>query len=173
MPKQSQKKDPARDVAENRPLRHPFHIYLWWHNRRLFEEAGLDPNAPPAVREEVREVAAQLTDASKGQAGFMQLSLDNGGGWMFTAYYYSFSDKDLVEEQDGQWVATFNDETGVAVLQMLKDMRFSDNSLPERSLCLLAGVRGVARDFRQLSFSRLVDVDGGVETHARAVAISP
>jgi multiple sugar transport system substrate-binding protein len=104
------------------------------YNRKLFEEAGLDPNTPPATWEEVREVAAQLTDASKGQSGFMQLSLDNGGGWMFTAYYYSFSGKDLVEEQDGKWVATFNDETGVAVLQMLKDMRFADGSLPERAL---------------------------------------
>ena len=104
------------------------------YNRKLFEEAGLDPNSPPTTWEEVREYAQQLTDPSKGQAGFMQLSLDNGGGWMFTAAYYSFSGKDLIEYQDGEWVATFNDETGVEVLQMLKDMRFTDNSMTDRVL---------------------------------------
>jgi len=104
------------------------------YNRKLFEEAGLDPDAPPTTWEEVREVARRLTDRDRGQAGFMQLSLDNGGGWMMIAYYYTFGGSEPVVQEDGRWVANFNNETALDVLRMLKAMRWEDNSLPDRVL---------------------------------------
>lgn len=104
------------------------------YNRTLFEAAGLDPNDPPRTWDEVREYARQLTDRSRGVAGFAQLSTANAGGWHFTAYYYSFGGGELVEQQNGEWVATFNDETGVQVLQMIKDMRWEDQVLTDEVL---------------------------------------
>lgn len=104
------------------------------YNRKLFEAAGLDPNEPPRTWDEVREYAKKLTDRSRGLAGFAQLSAANSGGWHFTAYYYTFGGGDLVEQQDGQWVATFNDETGVEVLQLIKDMRWTDEVLTDEVL---------------------------------------
>lgn len=104
------------------------------YNRKLFAEAGLDPDQPPTTWDELREYAAQLTDRSRGIAGFAQLSTGNQGGWHFTAYYASFGGGELVEQQDGRWVATFNDETGVEVLQMIKDMRWTDEVLTDEVL---------------------------------------
>jgi ABC-type glycerol-3-phosphate transport system substrate-binding protein len=60
------------------------------YNRKLFAEAGLDPNQPPATWDELRVYARQLTDRGKGRAGFVVLSKGNQGGWQFTAWTYSF-----------------------------------------------------------------------------------
>ncbi len=49
------------------------------YNRAMFEEAGLDPDAPPTTWDEVREAAAAISEAT-GQAGFAQMSQDNTGG---------------------------------------------------------------------------------------------
>lgn len=104
------------------------------YNRKLFEEAGLDPDAPPTTWDEVREAARALTDRSRGLAGFAQLSTGNQGGWHFTAYYYAFGGGDLLEQRDGRWVATFNDEVGAEVLQLIKDMRWEDQVLTDEVL---------------------------------------
>ena len=50
---------------------------------RMFEEAGLDPDAPPTTWDEVREYAAAIAEAT-GQAGYAQMSQNNTGGWMLT-----------------------------------------------------------------------------------------
>lgn len=101
------------------------------YNRKLFKEAGLDPDKPPTTWDEMREFARQLTDPTKGQAGFAELSKSNQGGWHFTAWKYSFGG-DLQQIVDGTWKATFNDENGVKVLQTLKTMRWVDKSMTEQ-----------------------------------------
>ncbi|MEM8531506.1 MAG: extracellular solute-binding protein [Chloroflexota bacterium] len=104
------------------------------YNRKLFEQAGLAPDAPPTSWEQVREYAQQLSDPSIGQAGFAELSKGNQGGWHFTAWVYSFGG-DLMEQQDdGQWVATFNNEASVQALETLKAMRWEDQSMTEQQL---------------------------------------
>src|SRR6266508_5098540 len=59
------------------------------YNRALFEEAGLDPDAPPTTWAEVREYAKQIAEAT-GQAGFAQMTQNNTGGWMLTTLSYAF-----------------------------------------------------------------------------------
>jgi multiple sugar transport system substrate-binding protein len=109
------------------------------YNRKLFQEAGLDPNKPPTTWEELREYAKKLTDPSKGRVGFAELSKGNQGGWHFTAWKYSFGG-DLVQQQNGKWTATFNDENGVKALQTLKDMRWTDKSMTEQQLLTVGDV---------------------------------
>jgi ABC-type glycerol-3-phosphate transport system substrate-binding protein len=109
------------------------------YNRKLFQEAGLDPNKPPTTWDEVREYAKKLTDPAKGRAGFAELSKGNQGGWHFTAWKYSFGG-DLVQQKDGKWTATFNDENGVKALQTLKDMRWTDKSMTEQQLLTVGDV---------------------------------
>ena len=41
---------------------------------------------------------------------------------------------DLEQQQNNAWKATFNDDNGVKVLQMLKDMRWTDKSMTEQQL---------------------------------------
>jgi ABC-type glycerol-3-phosphate transport system substrate-binding protein len=109
------------------------------YNRKLFQEAGLDPNKPPTTWDQVREYAKKLTDPSKGRAGFAELSKGNQGGWHFTAWKYSFGG-DLVQQNNGKWTATFNDDNGVKVLQTLKDMRWIDKSMTEQQLLTVGDV---------------------------------
>src|SRR5262245_846496 len=59
------------------------------YNRALFEEAGLDPDAPPTTWAEVREAAKAIAEAT-GQAGFAQMTQNNTGGWMLTTLSYAF-----------------------------------------------------------------------------------
>jgi multiple sugar transport system substrate-binding protein len=102
------------------------------YNRALFEQAGLDPNAPPATWEELREYAKAIKDAT-GIPGFAFASVNNTGGWHYTTALYTYG-VDAETQTDGKWTATFNDPKGVEFLQLLKDMRFTDNSLTEEQL---------------------------------------
>ncbi|HET7627613.1 MAG TPA: ABC transporter substrate-binding protein [Bacillales bacterium] len=47
---------------------HP--LMMYW-NKDMFKAAGLDPNKPPQTREEFLKVTQKLTDASKGQYGYV------------------------------------------------------------------------------------------------------
>ncbi|WP_425432211.1 ABC transporter substrate-binding protein [Halobacillus massiliensis] len=47
------------------------HPLMFYWNKDLFEEAGLDPDTPPANREEFLQYAKKLTDADKQQYGFV------------------------------------------------------------------------------------------------------
>ena len=67
------------------------------YNRAMFEEAGLDPDAPPTTWDEVREAAAAISEAT-GQAGFAQMSQNNTGGWMLTTLSYAFGGR--LQERD-------------------------------------------------------------------------
>lgn len=102
------------------------------YNRQLFEQAGLDPDAPPTTWDETRTAAKQIAD-NTDTAGFAFLSTNNQGGWHFTTLMYTLGGSP-VEDQNGQWVATFNNEIGVQVGELLKTMRWVDRSMTEEQL---------------------------------------
>lgn len=102
------------------------------YNRQLFEQAGLDPAAPPVTWDEAQTAAKQLAD-NTDSAGFAFLSTNNQGGWHFTTMMYTLGGSP-VEEQNGKWVATFNNEIGVQVGERLKTMRWVDRSMTEEQL---------------------------------------
>lgn len=95
------------------------------YNRALFEQAGLDADNPPATWDEVREAAAAIAEKT-GQTGFAQLTKDNQGGWILSAEVYSLGGS--MENEDGTKVTFDSDETREA-LEMLKAMRWEDNSM--------------------------------------------
>ena len=97
------------------------------YNRALFEEAGLDPDAPPATWEEVRAAAAAIAEAT-GQAGFAQMSQENTGGWMLTTLSYAFGGRLQEETADGVDVTIDNPGT-IAALEYLESLRWEDNSM--------------------------------------------
>lgn len=102
------------------------------YNRQLFEQAGLDPDAPPATWDETRTAAKQIAD-NTDSAGFAFLSTNNQGGWHFTTLMYTLGGSP-VEDRNGKWVATFNNEIGVQVGELLKTMRWVDRSMTEEQL---------------------------------------
>ena len=93
------------------------------YNRKLFTAAGLNPDKPPATWDEFRSAAKALTTSSV--AGYAEPSISNQGGWRFTNWMYSGGGD--MQSSDGK-KATFNSDKGVAVLQLLKNMRFTDKS---------------------------------------------
>jgi ABC-type glycerol-3-phosphate transport system substrate-binding protein len=94
------------------------------YNRKMFQAAGLDPDKPPTSWADFRAYAKALTSASV--FGFAETSTGNQGGWHFTNWMYTAGGD--MQSADGT-KATFNSDKGVSVLQLLKDMRFTDNSI--------------------------------------------
>lgn len=103
------------------------------YNRDLFEQAGLDPDAPPSTWEEVREYAQAISDAT-GKTGFGEISTNNSGGWHLTGYTYSNGGAMIEQAADGTWKAAFNDDAAADVLELWKQMRWEDDSLGDNVL---------------------------------------
>ena len=94
------------------------------YNRSLFQQAGLNPDQPPTTWAQVESDAIAITKLGNGIVGYGEYSAGNIGGWHFTAEMYSRGG-DMVTS-NGQ-SADFDNSTGNAVLQYLRNMRFVDN----------------------------------------------
>ncbi|MEU9332607.1 sugar ABC transporter substrate-binding protein [Streptomyces sp. NPDC048290] len=108
------------------------------YNRALFEEAGLDPDQPPATWDEVRAAAKKIAALGDGTVGYADYSAQNQGGWHFTAELYS-QGGDVVSA-DGK-SATIDTPEGRAVLQTLHDMRWTDESMGTKQLLVINDVQ--------------------------------
>lgn len=97
------------------------------YNRRLFEEAGLDPDKPPQTWGEVREVARQIHARLEDVDGFNIRNEGALGGWMSVALMVTFGG-DTVQSVDGRWVAAYNNNAMVAAMQFMHDLRWQDNA---------------------------------------------
>jgi multiple sugar transport system substrate-binding protein len=103
------------------------------YNRTLFAKAGLDPDNPPKTWAEVRTAAQKIAALGDGTVGYGDYSKSNTGGWHFTAELYSIGG-DVAVNDGGTWKAAFNNAMGRQVLQQLKDMRWTDNTMGSRQL---------------------------------------
>ncbi|QNP56257.1 ABC transporter substrate-binding protein [Tessaracoccus defluvii] len=98
-------------------------------NRDLFTSAGLDPDKPPTTWTEVREAARKIAEANPGVAGYMQMTQNNTGGWQLVANTFAHGGRVQTLNADGTATSTLDNEGTKAALQMLKDMRWADNSM--------------------------------------------
>ncbi|WP_158564153.1 extracellular solute-binding protein [Jiangella anatolica] len=103
------------------------------YNRALFEQAGLDPDDPPATWDEVRAYAKQISDAT-GKTGFGEISTNNSGGWHLTGYTYTNGGTMIEQGGDGAWSASFDAEPARQVLEWWKQLRWEDDSLGDNVL---------------------------------------
>ncbi|TDC53457.1 extracellular solute-binding protein [Jiangella ureilytica] len=102
------------------------------YNRIMFEQAGLDPDAPPTSWDEVREYADAIAEAT-GQAGFAQMSQNNTGGWILTTLTYALGGR--MEEGTGDDVtATLDNEGTQQALELLRQMRWEDDAMGDNFL---------------------------------------
>ncbi|WP_329124004.1 extracellular solute-binding protein [Streptomyces sp. NBC_01465] len=100
-------------------------------NRKLFQQAGLDPNKPPTTWAEVRTAAKAIAKLGNGISGYGEYSATNQGGWHFTATMYGLGG-DIVSP-DGK-KAAFNNDLGKQVVSNLKAMRWDDDSMGKTQL---------------------------------------
>ncbi|MFI6297187.1 extracellular solute-binding protein [Nonomuraea sp. NPDC050790] len=99
------------------------------YNKDVFTKAGLDPNNPPKTWAEVQAAAKAVAALGPGYVGFGEYSGGNTGGWHFTASLYARGGDILAP--DGK-SAAFNSPEGKAVLDFLKQMRWTDKSTGSR-----------------------------------------
>ncbi|MCU1659394.1 MAG: extracellular solute-binding protein family 1, partial [Pseudonocardiales bacterium] len=98
------------------------------YNRKLFQQAGLDPNSPPTTWAEVQADSKQIAQKT-GKAGFAEMGKsDNTAGWILTTLAYSLGAR--METGTGKSAkATLDNPQTLAALNMLKTMRRTDNSM--------------------------------------------
>ncbi|MEV5968276.1 extracellular solute-binding protein [Kribbella sp. NPDC051952] len=101
------------------------------YNRKLFTQAGLNPDSPPKTWSEVQEAAKKIAALGAGYVGYGEYSAGNTGGWHFAASLYARGGS--MVSDDGK-TAAFNSAEGKAVLENLKKMRWDDNSMGSKQL---------------------------------------
>jgi ABC-type glycerol-3-phosphate transport system substrate-binding protein len=118
------------------------------YSRKLFQQAGLDPDKPPTTWDEVATDAKAIARLGNGVNGYGEYSAQNTGGWHFTAELYGLGGQMVTA--DGK-KADFNNDMGKQVLQRLYDMRWTDSTLgatqgykwPDLMTNMVAGKEGM------------------------------
>lgn len=97
------------------------------YNRKLFEQAGLDPDSPPATWEEARAAAQAIVEKTDATIGLtVYASQGTGGGWMLAAGAASFGGA-LVNEDGTE--ATLTSDPVVDFLETYRAMRWEDDTV--------------------------------------------
>jgi multiple sugar transport system substrate-binding protein len=91
-------------------------IYLYW-NKILFEEAGLDPNSPPATMDELADYAVLLTDPSINQYG---LALPVKGAPQYWTSFFWNNGGELFNLETKE--SLLNSPENIATLEWIDDL---------------------------------------------------
>ncbi|MFF2273577.1 ABC transporter substrate-binding protein [Agromyces sp. NPDC058136] len=98
------------------------------YNRDLFEQAGLDPDTPPATWDEVRAAAKTIAEKT-GKAGYATMAAGNTGGWQLSVQADSRGASLQQANDDGSYTSTIDNDATKATLEYLHDLRWEDDSM--------------------------------------------
>jgi multiple sugar transport system substrate-binding protein len=98
------------------------------YNRKLFADAGLDPNKPPTTWLQLAADAKQIAQKT-GKTGYAEMAKDdNTAGWILTTVVYSLGGR-METGRGTSAKATLNNPKTVTALNLLHKMRWTDNSM--------------------------------------------
>jgi ABC-type glycerol-3-phosphate transport system substrate-binding protein len=98
------------------------------YNRSLFSQAGLDPNTPPTTWAQVETDATAIAKLGNGIEGWGDYSAGNNGGWHFSSYIDALGGT-MVNDTASPPTADFDNSNGMAILQALHTLRFTDHAM--------------------------------------------
>jgi ABC-type glycerol-3-phosphate transport system substrate-binding protein len=98
------------------------------YNRALFKQAGLNPDQPPTTWAQVEADATAISKLGNGIEGWGDYSAGNNGGWHFSSYIDALGGS-MVNNSTSPPTANFNNANGMAVLQALHALRFTDKAM--------------------------------------------
>ncbi|MBV9449860.1 MAG: extracellular solute-binding protein [Streptosporangiaceae bacterium] len=135
-------------------------------NRKLFTEAGLNPDQPPTTWAQVEQDAKAITKLGNGVYGYGDYSAGNNGGWHFTSELDAMGGQ--MVNSDGS-SAAFDTPQAQAILQALHQMRFVDHSMsPTQQLAwgslqkqMASGKLGMYIAAPDDIYNVIVPIDGG------------
>lgn len=90
-------------------------------NRKLIEEAGLDPDNIPATWDQFGQFAQKITDPSKSRFGFGLMGMD-WCAWPFTNFVWNAGGEMAIPNDDGTWKLTFAEQPGVDAIMYWHDL---------------------------------------------------
>jgi ABC-type glycerol-3-phosphate transport system substrate-binding protein len=134
------------------------------YNRKLFKQAGLDPDRPPGSWLEVAAAAKKIAALGGDVAGYVPITQNNFGGWFLTMMNASYGNPMEVKGADGKYVASFNEGKGVAALTDLKNMRWADNTVGKKALLTLDDAQKLMATGKLGMFLGAGDWIGGIVT---------
>jgi ABC-type glycerol-3-phosphate transport system substrate-binding protein len=98
------------------------------YNRKLFTEAGLNPDDPPTTWAQVETDAKAISKLGNGIEGWGDYSAGNNGGWHFSSYIDALGGS-MVNNNTTPPTANFDNANGEAILEALHTLRFTDNAM--------------------------------------------
>ena len=98
------------------------------YNRALFSQAGLNPNDPPTTWAQVETDAKAIAKLGNGIEGWGDYSAGNNGGWHFASYMDALGGT-TVNANNAPPTAAFDNANGLAILQALHALRFTDHAM--------------------------------------------
>src|SRR3984885_5987817 len=98
------------------------------YNRALFSQAGLNPNDPPTTWAQVETDAKAISKLGHGIEGWGDYSANNNGGWHFASYVDALGST-TVNTNNVPPTAGFDNANGLAILEALHTLRFTDNAM--------------------------------------------
>jgi len=86
------------------------------YRKDLFHEVGLDPERGPRNWDELKEYVKRLTNPEKGTYGIGLYLSESEGAWDWITYLWSAGGKAVVQDENGEWRAAFDDDAAAEAM---------------------------------------------------------
>ena len=98
------------------------YVQALYYRKDLFQQAGLDPNKPPATWDEFYDDCRRITNQPQGVWGFEWPTLPGDQAYWWTNLLWQAGGDVAIKNAQGKWVAAFDSPAGVEALEFYKHL---------------------------------------------------